>query len=51
MEERREDGGCENVMKMSEPNNIVNEMSYQESLHGKYEVWRGEDVVESVEKE
>ena len=35
---------------MSELNNSVKEMAYQESLHGKYEVWRGGEV-ESVENE
>ena len=42
--------GVRNVLKMSELNHIVKEMAYQESLHGKYEVWRGGEV-ESVEKE
>ena len=36
-------------MKVNELNNRVKEMAYQESLHGKYEVWGGGEV-ESVEK-
>ena len=32
--------GVRNVL-VSELNNSVKERSYQESLHGKYEVWRG----------
>ena len=39
-----------NVLMVSELNNSVKEMAYQESLRGQYEVWRG-GVVESVEKE
>ena len=39
-----------NVLKVSELNYSVKERAYQESLHGKYEVWRG-GLVESVEKE
>ena len=35
---------------MSELNKSVKERAYQESLLGKYEVWRGGEV-ESVEKE
>ena len=42
--------GVRNVLKVSELNNSVKERAYQESLHGKYEVWRG-DEVESVKKE
>ena len=42
--------GVRNVLKVSELNHSVKEMVYQESLHGKYEVWRGGEV-ESVEKE
>ena len=42
--------GVRNVLKVSELNNSVNERTYQESLSGKYEVWRGKKV-ESVEKE
>ena len=42
--------GRKNVLKVSELNNVVKERAYQESLFGKYEVWRGGDV-ESVEKE
>ena len=41
-------GAC--VLKVSELNKRVKEMACQESLHGKYEVWRCEEV-ESVEKE
>ena len=33
--------GVRNVLKVSELNNSVNERAYQESLRGKYEVWRG----------
>ena len=33
--------GVRNVLKVSELNNNVKERVYQESLHGKYEVWRG----------
>ena len=39
--------GVRNVLKVSELNNSVKERSYQESLFGKYEVWRGGEV-ESV---
>ena len=42
--------GVRNVLKVSELNNSVKERAYQESLHGKYEVWRGGEV-ESVERE
>ena len=42
--------GVRNVLKVSELNHRVKERAYQESLHGKYEVWRGGEV-ESVEKE
>ena len=42
--------GVRNVLKVSELNHSVKEMAYQESLRGKYEVWRGGEV-ESVEKE
>ena len=42
--------GVRNVLKVSELNSIVKKMAYQESLRGKYEVWRGGEV-ESVEKE
>ena len=38
-----------NVLKVSELNHSVKEKKYKESLHGKYEVWRGGEV-ESVEK-
>ena len=41
--------GVRNVLKASGLNNSVKERAYQESLRGKYEVWRG--GVESVEKE
>ena len=39
-----------NVLKASELNNKVKERAYQESLRGKYEVWKFGEV-ESVEKE
>ena len=42
--------GVRNVLKVSEVNNRLKEWAYQESLHGKYEVWSGGEV-ESVEKE
>ena len=42
--------GVRNVLKVSELNHSVKERTYQESLRGKYEVWRGGEV-ESVEKE
>ena len=42
--------GVRNVLKVSELNYSVKEMAYQDSLRGKYEVWRGGEV-ESVEKE
>ena len=42
--------GVRNVLMVSEQNNSVKEITYQESLRGQYEVWRG-GVVESVEKE
>ena len=32
--------GVRNVLKVSELNNSVKESAYQESLPGKYEVWR-----------
>ena len=35
---------------MSELNNRIKERAYQESLRGKYEVWRGGEV-DSVKKE
>ena len=38
-----------NVLKVSELNKSVKERAYQESLLGKYQVWRGEEV-ESVEE-
>ena len=41
--------GVRNVLKVSELNNRAKEMAYQESLCGKYEVWRGGEV-ESVEE-
>ena len=37
---RRMDG-VRNVLKVSELNHSVKERAYQESLRGKYEVWRG----------
>ena len=42
--------GVRSVLKVSELNHSVEERAYQESLHGKYEVWRGGEA-ESVEKE
>ena len=42
--------GARNVLKVSEFNRSVKERAYQESLRGKYEVWRGGEV-ERVEKE
>ena len=39
-----------NVLKVSELNHSVKERAYQESLSGKFEVWRNREV-ESVEKE
>ena len=41
--------GVRNVLKVSELNHSVKERAYQESLRGKYEMWRGGEV-ESVEK-
>ena len=41
--------GVRNVLKVSELNNSVKERAYQDSLHEKYQVWRG--GVKSVEKE
>ena len=38
------------MLKVSELNHSVKERAYQESLRGKYEVWRGGEV-ESAEKE
>ena len=42
--------GVRNVLNVSQLNNSVKERAHQESLHGKYEVWRGGEV-ESVERE
>ena len=51
MEECREDvGRVRNMLKASELKNKVKGKAYQESLRGKYEAWRDEEV-ESVEKE
>ena len=36
--------GVRNVLKVSQLNNRVKERAYLESLRGKYEVWRGEEV-------
>ena len=36
--------GVRSVLKASELNNRVKERAYWESLHGKYEVWRGGEV-------
>ena len=33
--------GVRNVLKVNELNNSMKERTYQKSLHGKYEVWRG----------
>ena len=41
--------GVRNVLKVSELNHSVKERAYRESLHGKYEVWRGGEV-ESLEE-
>ena len=41
--------GVRNVLKVSELNHSVKERAYQESLRGKYEVWRGGEV-ENVEE-
>ena len=40
--------GVRNVLKVSELNNRVKERAYQESLRGKYEVWRGRECGEGV---
>ena len=48
MEECRGIEGVRNVLKVSELNNSVKEMTYQERLRGKYDVWRC-GKVESVE--
>ena len=42
--------GVRNVLKMSELNNSVKERAYQESLHEKYEVWRGREYGAGVGK-
>ena len=42
--------GVRNVLKVSELNHSVKERAYQESLHGKYEVWRGRESGEGVGK-
>ena len=36
--------GVRSVSEVSELNDRVKESSYQESLHAKYEVWRGGEV-------
>ena len=41
--------GVRNMLKVSELNHSVKERSYQESLRGKYKVWKGGEV-ESVEE-
>ena len=41
--------GVRNVLKVSELNDSVKERAYQESLHGKYEVYRGGEI-ESVKE-
>ena len=42
--------GVRNVLRVMGPNNSVKERAYQESLHGKYEVWKGGEV-ESEKRE
>ena len=42
--------GVRNVLKVSELNNRVKEREYQESLRGKYEVWRGRECGEGMGK-
>ena len=44
--------GMRNVLKVSALNSSVKERAYQESLRGRYEVWRGSEVecVEEWEK-
>ena len=42
--------GVRNVLKASELNNRVKERAYQESLHEKYEVWRGLECEEAMGK-
>ena len=42
--------GVRNVLNVSELNHSVKERAYQESLHGKYEVWRGQECGEGVGK-
>ena len=42
--------GVRNMLKVSELNNSVKEMAYQESLRGEYEVWRGGEVQKKWEK-
>ena len=42
--------GVRNVLKLSELNKSMKEWTYQESLHGKYDVLKSGDV-ESVQKE
>ena len=36
--------GVRNVLKVSKVNNRVKKRAHQESLHGKYEVWRGGEM-------
>ena len=36
--------GVRNLLKVSELNHSVKERAYQESVRGKYEVWRGGEV-------
>ena len=44
--------GVRNVLKVSELNNSVKERTFQKSLRGKYEVWKGGEVeISSVERE
>ena len=43
--------GVKNVLKVSELNDSVKERAYQESLRGKYDVWRGRECGEGVGKD
>ena len=42
--------GVRNVLNVSGLNNSVEERAYQESLHGKYELWRCRGCQEGVRK-
>ena len=39
-----------NVLKVSERNNSVKKMAYQESVRGQYKVWRGGEVESAVKE-